>query len=77
MTKAELIHELTASGKLTQLFNSGLVSFRVLMYRDIYYDYQTELKRNKIGSYQAAFNVAEKYRVHVTTVYRAIKFIEQ
>lgn len=75
MTRADLIHDLTSSGQLTQMFKLGLIDYKLMMYRDMYYDYLREVTLNRGKRNQAAFNVSEKYKVHITTVYRAIKFI--
>lgn len=75
MTKKELIKNTTESGLLTQLCRHGIVSSKVIMYRDMYYDVQTYIEKNKCSQSVAIEAVAERYKVNYTTVFRAIKFI--
>jgi hypothetical protein len=44
------------------------------MYRDIYYDFQKELSVNRKKKLEAAKIVAVRFRVDLSTVYRAKKF---
>jgi hypothetical protein len=72
--KEKLISELSASGKLTEIYKAGFVSYKVLMYRDIFYDLKTQIEIYKQEKSVAVQDVADKYNVHIATVYRAIKF---
>lgn len=75
MSKKELIKSATESGMLTEMYRAGIVSQKVIMYRDMYYDVQTYREQNKCNQSVAIQAVADKYRVNYTTVFRAIKFI--
>lgn len=75
MTRESKIYELTRSGELTELYKLGLVDYKLLMYRDIYYDYQKEITVNRKKKLEAARIVAERFRVDLSTVYRAKKFL--
>ena len=75
MTREQKIYELTRSGELTDLYKLGLVDYKLLMYRDIYYDYQKEITVNRKKKLEAARIVAERFRVNLSTVYRAKKFL--
>jgi hypothetical protein len=78
MTERErLIHKLTISGELTQLYRNGIVTSTVLMYRDIYNDLKTEVTIKKVDKFQAIHNIADRYGVSVRTVYRAETFFKQ
>jgi hypothetical protein len=74
MTREELIHKLTVSGMLTELYKAGLIGFKPLMYRDIYYHYQTEITVKHRKKLQAAKVTAAKFGVDLSTVYRAKQF---
>jgi DNA invertase Pin-like site-specific DNA recombinase len=71
--KGQLIIELTATGKLTELFTCGLVGYKTLMYRDIYFDVDILLKMG-VEKMVAKQQIAEKYGVSLKTVYNAIKW---
>ncbi len=75
MTREQKIYELTRSGELTDLYKLGLVDYKLLMYRDIYYDYQKEITVNRKKKLEAARIVADRFRVDLSTVYRAKKFL--
>lgn len=75
--KESLIYKLTRSGDLTQLFKEGVIDYKVLMYRDIFYDLNNEIKINKTKKFQAVHNVADKYGVSIRTVYRAENFFKK
>ena len=75
MTRESKIYELTRSGELTELYKLGLIDYKLLMYRDIYYDYQKEITVNRKKKLEAARIVAERFRVDLSTVYRAKKFL--
>lgn len=75
MTREQKIYELTRSGELTEYYKLGLVDYKLLMYRDIYYDYQKEITVNRKKKLEAARIVAERFRVDLSTVYRARKFL--
>ena len=72
--KEKLISKLSASGELTAIYKAGFMSYKVLMYRDIFYDLKTQIEIYKQEKSVAVQYVAEKYNVHIATVYRAIKF---
>lgn len=71
--RKELIIRLTESGELTRLFQAGMITYKVLMYRDMYLDVQTQISLGN-SNRQAVFNVADMYGVDKSTVYRALKF---
>ena len=74
MTRQELIYDLSKSGELTELYKHGLINYKILMYRDIYYDFQKEISVNRKKKLEAAKIVAIRFRVDLSTVYRAKKF---
>jgi hypothetical protein len=74
MSRLKLITDLSKSGELTNLYRSGLIGYKVLMYRDIYFDLGCEqLKGN--GKMQSVQNIADKYGVSTDTVWRAVRYI--
>jgi DNA invertase Pin-like site-specific DNA recombinase len=71
--KGQLIIKLTASGQLTELFKVGLLGYKTLMYRDIYFDVDILLKMG-VEKMVAKQQIADKYGVSLKTVYNAIKW---
>jgi hypothetical protein len=76
MSKLNLINDLTISGTITELHRCGVVSYKVLMYRDIYYDVDVLLKMGTEKTV-AKQQVADRFGVCLKTVYNAIKFMEK
>jgi hypothetical protein len=74
MTRRALINELSSNGMLTSLLRAGLVDAKIVMYRDMLYDLDIEMKVNKLPKVAAVQAVADKWKVSHMTVYRAIKF---
>ena len=73
MSRNELIIKMTESGELTRMYQAGMIGYKVLMYRDMYLDVQTQISLGN-SKRQAVFNVADMYGVGIVTVYRALKF---
>lgn len=76
MNRKEQVTKLTASGELTQLFCNGLVSGKALMYRDMFFDYDVQIKTGS-KSMDAVQLVADRYGVTIQTVYRAIRWMNE
>jgi hypothetical protein len=77
MTRRELINDLTSTGILTELLRAGLVDTKIVMYRDMLYDLDIEMKVHKLPKVAAVQAVADKWKVSHMTVYRAIKFYNE
>lgn len=73
MSRNELILKMTESGELTRMYQAGMVGYKVLMYRDMYLDVQTQVSLGH-SHRQAVFTVADMYGVDKSTVYRALNF---
>jgi hypothetical protein len=74
MTRLELITELSKTGELTNLYRSGIIGYKVLMYRDIYFDLGCEQKKGYAKT-QSVQNIADKYGVSTDTIWRAVRYI--
>jgi hypothetical protein len=74
MSRLKLITDLSKSGELTNLYRSGLIGYKVLMYRDIYFDLGCEQMKG-LGKMQCAQNIADKYGISIDTVWRAVRYI--
>lgn len=72
----EIILKLEKSGDLQKLFKAGFISSSVLLDKDIYLTYQTNLTTcaNKT---QAVYETAEQFKVGDNKIWRAIKRMEQ
>jgi len=75
-TRGELIIEATQSGLFTEFYRAGIVSQKVIMYRDMYFDVQAVMQTSKCSQSVAVQEVADKYKVDSVTVYRACKFMK-
>jgi hypothetical protein len=74
MTRSEQLTSLTASGELTQMYINGIVGYKVLMYRDIYFHLDIEQQQGH-SRMQSIQNTADIFGVDKSTVYRAVKFM--
>jgi hypothetical protein len=76
MGRLDQITELTASGQLTDLFRNGLIGYKTLLYRDIYFRVGVN---DALGfsQVQSVSNVADEFNVSERTVWRAIKFMKE
>lgn len=77
MTRRALIEKLSASGDLVALHRAGLIPYKVLMYRDIYLDFQILMKTSKFGRMTAYHEIADRYRLSWVTIQRAVLTMEQ
>lgn len=68
----ELVNTLYSNGTLKELILAGLVSPKINFYRDVYLDYDKNIKTRKVSKTQAAIDTADAFRVQVSTVYRII-----
>jgi hypothetical protein len=75
MTRSEQIRKLTETGELTQMYSNGIIGYKVLMYRDIYFQYDIELRLG-VSRMQAIQNTADIFKISNRTIYRAINFFE-
>ena len=74
MTRLDIITNLTKTGELTELYKSGLISYKILMYRDIYFDILVEEAKGNNRT-QAAQNIADQYGISIDTVWRSLRYI--
>jgi hypothetical protein len=75
MSRKEHLRKLSATGELTELFTNGIIGYKVLMYRDIYFQMDIE-RRSGASRMQAIQNTADTFGVGKSTIYRAINFFE-
>lgn len=69
----DYIQRLDTDKKLFEMVKSGLVNWRVILYRDIYYAHDIELRKgaDKMVAVQYCM---DKFNVGQATVYRALEF---
>jgi hypothetical protein len=75
MNRLNQVRKLTETGELNWLFSNGMVSGKILMYRDMFFDYDILIRQGakKMAALQAT---ADRYKVSVQTIYRAIKWMQ-
>ena len=75
MNRLDHVRKLTETGELNWLFSNGMVSGKVLMYRDMFFDYDIQIRQGakKMNALQTT---ADRYSVSVQTIYRAIKWMQ-
>lgn len=76
MSKLRIVTELSATGQFTELFNNGLLPYKAMMYRDIYYDVDA-LEKQGIEKMVAKQQIADKYNVTIQTIYNAIAWMKK
>ena len=76
MSRKEIIIQATSDGTLTNLCRAGVLSYKVLMYRDIYFDVDA-LEKMGVKKTVAKQQVADQYNVSIKTIYQAIKWLQQ
>lgn len=69
----EVLNKLHASGDLDKLFQSGLITYKVLLYRDMVNDYDVLTRVKKKSKGDAVDDISGKYNVTRATTYRAIR----
>jgi hypothetical protein len=74
--RKEIIIKATSDGTLTNLCQAGVISYKVLMYRDIYFDVDA-LEKMGVKKTVAKQQVADQYKISIKTVYQAIKWLQQ
>lgn len=72
----EIIHKLSSNGDLIKLYNEGVISYKVLLYRDIYEDFQIKMATTPFGREAIYHELSDVWKVSVRTVKRAVKFME-
>lgn len=72
MTVADLIDQLSEDGTLDCLRDSGLISWKVYLHRDIFRHYQTRMIMGDERT-AAVYDAMERFRVSERTVYYAVK----
>jgi len=75
MNRLDQVRKLTETGELNWLFSNGMVSGKVLMYRDMFFDYDILIRRGA-KKMTALQTTADRYSVSVQTIYRAIKWMQ-
>lgn len=76
MTGIELLNEIEKQYGLKELLNRGLISPKVLFYRDIYNEVDAN-KRLGIGMEESVLNVCYKMKCERNTVYRAYRTLKK
>lgn len=71
-----ILEKLSNNGDLVKLHKAGIISYKILMYRDIYLDFQIIMTTTKFGRTTAYHELAEKYKVSYVTICRAVKWGE-
>lgn len=71
----EILNRLHASGDLTALLEKGLITYKVLLYRDIFNDCDIQTRVKKKSKAEAVDAVSGKYKVTKATVYRVIRIL--
>jgi hypothetical protein len=74
--RKEIIIKATSDGTLINLCQAGVISYKVLMYRDIYFDVDA-LEKMGVKKTVAKQQVADQYKISIKTVYQAIKWLQQ
>jgi hypothetical protein len=73
----DLIKELKDEGLLTNMVRCGLIGSKASTYFDIVEAYEEKIKRSPSSSKtMICFDVANMFKVEVTTVYRARKLMK-
>lgn len=72
----EIIQKLSTNGDLVKLYNEGVISYKVLMYRDIYEDFQIKMETTPFGRTAIYHELADTWKVSLSTVIRAVKYME-
>ena len=67
------INELEKSGKLKRLIKGGIIPLKVLVYRDIYFEYRKNLEVYN-SRMDALVITCDEMKVKENTVYRAKKY---
>jgi hypothetical protein len=75
MNRLDHVRKLTETGELNWLFSNGMVSGKVLMYRDMFFDYDIQIRQGA-KKMTALQTTADRYSVSVQTIYRAIKWMQ-
>ncbi len=70
------INELEKSGKLKRLIKGGVIPLKVLVYRDIYFEYRKNLEIYN-SSMDALVITCDEMKVKENTVYRAKNMMER
>jgi hypothetical protein len=74
----DLITRLKSDGTLTQLVHAGIIAPKVVTYASIYERVEQQQRRRKRSSRKfIIIMVADEYKVHPTTVYRAINLMRE
>jgi hypothetical protein len=68
----EILNEIDKTHGLKNLTGKGLISWTLLLYRDLYNEFDVFVRMGK-GTEEAADLTADKFKVDKRTVYRAIK----
>lgn len=72
----EIIAKLSANGDLMKLYNEGAISYKILMYRDIYEDFQIKMSVTPFGRTAIYHELADQWKVSLNTIIRAVKYME-
>lgn len=70
------INELEKSGKLKRLIKGGVIPLKVLVYRDIYFEYRKNLEVYN-SRMDALVITCDEMKVKENTVYRAKNMMER
>jgi len=74
MRNVDIINKIDKDFNISKLVRDGIISPKLLFYRDIYNEIDAN-KKMGIRMEEAVMNVCDKMRVERTTVYRAYKIM--
>lgn len=76
MTNIQILLELQANGKLKKMFRSGLIPCKYSSYMEIYLYYDAKMS---VGSKKMSViaDIEDKFNVGQTTIYKALKLMNE
>ena len=73
----ELVDKLYKDGSLKKLIKGGLVSPKIMFYREVYLDYDKNIRVAKVKErVRAAEDTADTFKISTAMVYRIVKIMK-
>lgn len=69
----DIVNQLEKEGRLRPLIKAGIVSSKILTYRDAYNEFDIQTRINKVKPCQARENIAGKMGITPMSVFNAVK----
>jgi len=73
----EIIIELEKTGVLKKLIREGFVSSKLLLYYEIFLEYDKTIKTTKLKKMDVVVHLTEQFKVSESTVFRVLKIFSQ